>query len=899
MTDQQRNDPADIDHRYANDDSHGLSRRAFLQATMLSAGATALVGMPLTMAQEQPVASTSQAGSSAAGEIAGFDPAQVEDTWGEPWVWRPSRWPGQQLQLNVVENTTPIAGVGTGFENIRPVLFSYTGISPGPTVRMQGDETLFLKLRNLLGLNAGSTITGPYPDPNSLPPGVPQEQVPTPEPQPDWCLGEHTNGVHSVRTTNLHTHGLHVRPGRNPDGTSSDDVLLRVIPQEDFLEREASPDPDCRFLKNNEVVGEADYEFRLGNVENSGEPHPPGTHWYHPHSHGATHNQVASGMAGFLIIEGDVDQYLNEQLAGQSNPNVQVATGPYGYRERLIFMQRVNPANTAQDPDNPDGVLRAATFLTVNGSFEPKVMLMQPGAVERWRVLNGSVDGRGYVRFMVLKGQFEICENGQIGEIDSAGVCTPLSTVEIEARKQQLYQLSMDGVTLVRQTGRGRYDYYIKNLQFAAPPNPFNLRPDDTASARIAAFNRTYENADSIRAAYIRPNEVMLAPANRSDVLFRAPALGAGETMAVYTLIAQMDVLHNDNYEKGLRNQVVNKGDESLPDWPGDTLVAYLVVKGDPVERANRNPIPDLALPPVPKYLRPIQEDDLRVSDAEAAARGDVSPGMLRTRMITYSGWGNADFPVIPVEAENIKVDFLNIYYGSIAEDRPRELVLLPPNLRTMAINGRKFDPNDPVHPRMWENSAEEWVLYNSSVTLWGDGFDVDWKGHAVGYPLTRAEAQEQGLSLITTTTVDHPFHIHTNPFWLTRLEIPDSQGNLVNVLPEPRWQDVIWIPRSTGRAVFRARFPDFTGVWVNHCHILLHEDNGMMQIVEGVANARNSNYVGRNRVAAPAMSANEVSNIYPRPSLNQAYSQSARFLDPNLIEPQDFPGFEVTPPER
>ena len=168
--------------------------------------------------------------------------------------------------MNVVENTTPIAGIGTGFENIRPVLFSYNGISPGPTVRMQGDEILYLKLRNLLGLNAGSTITGPYPDPNGLPPGVPPEQVPAPEPQPDWCLGEHTNGVHSVRTTNLHTHGLHVRPGRNPDGTSSDDVLLRVIPQEDFLEREASPDPDCRFLKDNEVVGEADYEFRLALV---------------------------------------------------------------------------------------------------------------------------------------------------------------------------------------------------------------------------------------------------------------------------------------------------------------------------------------------------------------------------------------------------------------------------------------------------------------------------------------------------------------------------------------------------------------------------------------------------------------------------------------------------------
>ena len=33
---------------------------------------------------------------------------------------------------------------------------------------------------------------------------------------------------------------------------------------------------------------------------------------------------------------------------------------------------------------------------------------MRPGAVERWRVLNGSVDGRGYKRFMVVKGQYVV-----------------------------------------------------------------------------------------------------------------------------------------------------------------------------------------------------------------------------------------------------------------------------------------------------------------------------------------------------------------------------------------------------------------------------------------------------------------------------------------------------------
>jgi L-ascorbate oxidase len=32
-----------------------------------------------------------------------------------------------------------------------------------------------------------------------------------------------------------------------------------------------------------------------------------------------------------------------------------------------------------------------------------------------------------------------------------------------------------------------------------------------------------------------------------------------------------------------------------------------------------------------------------------------------------------------------------------------------------------------------------------------------------------------------------------------------------------------------------RTKFADFTGTYVLHCHILIHEDRGMMQMVEVV----------------------------------------------------------------
>ncbi len=392
-----------------------ISRRSFLQTAAI--GATAV---PLLSA----VSARAQGGSSATIPVVQTDAAE---TWSEPWVWRPSDWPSQNLDLNVIENENPGAVVGLG--NPSEVLFSYNGATPGPTIRMHGNETLYVRLRNMLGRDYGTTVVGPYPDPGALPDNVTAAQAFAKAQQlgnvrSDFCLGEHTNGVHSERVTNLHTHGLHVRPGRNPDGTHSDNVILRVISQADYNERQVqvnSPacawirDPEqTTFLRDDEQTGYADYEFRIGDVQAADiasampQPHPPGTHWYHPHSHGATHNQVASGMAGFLIIEGDVDEAINLALTGERSPDPQSKSGTYDYIERVMLVQRV--FNISTDPDAPTQALKQGgeASLAVNGSSTPKTIRMRPGAIERWRVLNGSVDGRGFKRFMVVQGQYDV-----------------------------------------------------------------------------------------------------------------------------------------------------------------------------------------------------------------------------------------------------------------------------------------------------------------------------------------------------------------------------------------------------------------------------------------------------------------------------------------------------------
>jgi hypothetical protein len=132
---------------------------------------------------------------------------------------------------------------------------------------------------------------------------------------------------------------------------------------------------------------------------------------------------------------------------------------------------------------------------------------------------------------------------------------------------------------------------------------------------------------------------------------------------------------------------------------------------------------------------------------------------------------------------------------------------------------------------------------------------------------------------------------------WVLRIDVPDENGDLHNVLPEPCWMDTAPIPRNGGRVVFRSRFEDFTGVWINHCHVLAHEDNGMMQAVECTDDPARVNYKPRSQAATHGMSGAAVDEIYPKPSPEVMYRQNISFVDPSDIAPYEFPGFDFEVP--
>lgn len=97
-------------------------------------------------------------------------------------------------------------------------------------------------------------------------------------------------------------------------------------------------------------------------------------------------------------------------------------------------------------------------------------------------------------------------------------------------------------------------------------------------------------------------------------------------------------------------------------------------------------------------------------------------------------------------------------------------------------INGRPYDPDRiDVHARL--NTVEEWTLVNS-------------------------------------TDERHPFHLHTYP-----MQVVSVNGRRV---PFDEDQDEVILP-PLGKVKVLIRFARFAGKTVFHCHILAHEDRGMM----------------------------------------------------------------------
>ncbi|EPX57187.1 oxidoreductase [Cystobacter fuscus DSM 2262] len=188
------------------------------------------------------------------------------------------------------------------------------------------------------------------------------------------------------------------------------------------------------------------------------------------------------------------------------------------------------------------------------------------------------------------------------------------------------------------------------------------------------------------------------------------------------------------------------------------------------------------------------------------------------------------DFPKLPSFLKDIDPATIHIS-REVTFNTKETPVQDKPDLIDETINGELFK-DQTISQSMLQDTAEEWTLVNTTRPPPG---------------------------------VAHPFHIHVNPFQVIevfdpndpqeqdpnntecyKIDDPSTWKSCKPPLEKPYvWRDTIAIPAARGtdkgdvpgHVKVRTRFDDFPGQFVLHCHILIHEDHGMMQLIQVVPN--------------------------------------------------------------
>lgn len=381
--------------------------------------------------------------------------------------------------------------------------------------------------------------------------------------------------------------------------------------------------------------------------------HPGGLFWYHPHHHGSTDVQVSGGMAGLIVVRGPIDAV----------PEIAAA------REIFIVVQNINVnLNPATNVYEYEPVPYAAPSAGGYDDFPEYSMFTTNGQAIGWYNNN---TGAGPTRLAVPQFQMRPGEVVRVRFLNGTnGFFLPLVLPGMSA-----YLIAWDGINV--------------------------LAPEQLAMDYAGTV--TPDNMQTV-------NAVMTSPANRLEMLVRAPS-----TPGTYTLSSAAQ----------------NAFSVMFPQMP----IAQFVVGGDPTSMS----IP--ASLPMPSREYPL------IADSEIVGRRSLTFNQSVTQPAGFE----------------INLTGFWVWIGNAQYDEMR------------------------IDQTVTAGTAEEWTVLNP-------------------------------------TGCAHPFHIHVNSFQLTQIN-----GTPV----EPRFYDTFIVPPGTpgspGSITFRIRFKEFRGKAVYHCHILPHEDTGMM----------------------------------------------------------------------
>lgn len=538
-----------------------------------------------------------------------------------------------------------------------------------PTIRVRRGERFALRIVNDIRTpSAGERVAS-----NALPHCLP---MPMPGMAPAHYVGylNHTVDDRFVKTqpfdTNIHLHGF-IGPA------AEEDIFLSTL---------STPMHAC------------EYRITIPRTQ------PPGTYFYHPHSHGASRQQVEGGLSGAWIVEPDSPQIpasadhvivLRYQLPARNDNTFAPNDGPLFEAGRAHFGALKWAAPVAYDPFNPP----------------------------LWPV-----------PFPVSAGSFSFNSNGCDGNF-----------------AQSL--ISVDGADAPARLAIAGGQTQLIRIVNATSESTKTLRLNDSLGRpqrfRVVAMGGVPVSGDASHpeSRYIELNRLLLPPADRADILITAPP---GETLTLYS----------DHMCNGMISEFAAKQ---------NLLLIHAV--------ANSGATPEQA-----RFSREL------IGETPAAALtawARAHPDRIHKRAMTFSEYEIPKTKAMPAHLAAFITDTTN----------------------------RNF------------HEHEFWPQYHNGGTV---PFNAD--------VVVKAGTIEEWW-LVNTTSEVHAFHIHQMSFVVENggLGMPVTvdvayvrPGTLVPNRADPAYP---LLRPSITRVLLDFRHVP-RGTFVFHCHMLLHEDRGMMGIL-------------------------------------------------------------------
>jgi FtsP/CotA-like multicopper oxidase with cupredoxin domain len=511
----------------------------------------------------------------------------------------------------------------------------------------------------------------------------------------------------------------------------------------------------------------------------------PGTHWYHAHKHGSTTINVMNGMTGAFVVEGEYDDALDAYYGAG-----------WARRQPVLVVQQLGGApgllTGAGGGPGPD--------FSVNGQLRP-VITMPANSVQLWRIANTA---------------------GRAGIYFPAPVGTNI----------QWKQLAQDGV---------QFDKPV----YAAEGNlnkPFLLSSGNRADLLVQA--PAFDTAAGAANTY---DVLVFNTIDPSDRPPRKP------NVAPFTLLT-VKVTSNANAEKGFMPEA--------PEFPAFLEnITDREISGTKVISFASTPLG----PPVAGARFPSQQTiDGKKFDGElgvvvALNRAEEWKIVNETYPPANSNWISHPFHIHinPFQVTEVfdPNEVLSSTDGpgtiSVAKIKvPATPTPTPPAGNQSTVTGddqtnfkRDFQAGDWI----WITSkAGDPIMGPSMVSAIADehSMTIDNAPPGPTNAIPAGATYKIVVPLYAVATAER-----TVPLRLGQCLVdPENPKPCRDTVPanERIWWDVFAIPSgstlvdATGKTYnvpghfrMRSRFVDYSGYYVIHCHILAHEDRGMMTVVE------------------------------------------------------------------